>query len=140
MASEVKREKIFGNFKKSRTEGPQPAKNSGKLKNRPGMSKDHLTLIRKMPCAICLCVPCGEAHHAKSIPGTRGAGMRAEDRYAVGLCRADHEMVERAGTRNEMKIFKEVGIDLHLLVGDLWGVRGDLPKMIKVLMAHRGSK
>jgi len=66
--------------------------------------------------------------------------MRAEDRYAVGLCRADHEMVERAGTRNEMKIFKEVGIDLHLLVGDLWGVRGDLPKMIKVLMAHRGSK
>ena len=67
------------------------------------------------------------------------AGLRAEDRYAVGLCRTDHEAVERAGTRNEIKMFLDVGIDLHLLIADLWGATGDLPKMVKILIAHRGK-
>jgi len=142
MASQIKREHVFGNFKKSRTEGPQkPHKNSEKYKDRPGMSDDHCALIRKMPCAICLRVPAGEIHHLKSVPGSRGAGIRAEDKWGVPLCRTDHEIIERSGTRNEIARFKEARIDnVHLLASDLWGVTGDLPKMIKVLMAHRGHK
>lgn len=141
MASQIKREHVFGNFKKSRTEGPQkPHKNSEKYKDRPGMSEAHCAGIRKLPCAICLKVPGGEIHHLKGY-GSRGMGLRTEDRYGVPLCRICHNMVEAAGTRNEFKLFKEHHIDnVHLLSDDLWGVSPDVPKMIKVLMAHRGHK
>lgn len=133
--------KVFGNFKKSRTEGPQVHKNSESYKERPGMSDAHCALIRKLPCAVCLRTPGGEIHHLKSVPGTRGAQIRAEDKWGVPLCRTDHDIIERAGTRNEMARFKDCGIEnVHLLASDLWKNTGDLPKMVKVLMAHRGHK
>lgn len=134
-------EKRLANFRKVRTEGPTKHKNSEAYKDRPGMSEAHLALVRKMPCAICLRTPGGDPHHLKSVPGTRGAGIRAEDKWSVPLCRTDHEIIERAGTRNEVAKFKECGIDnVHLLAADLWKITGDLPKMIKVLMAHRSHK
>lgn len=134
-------EKKLANFRKSRTEGPQKHENSKTYQDRPGMSEAHCALIRKLPCAICLRIPGGEIHHLKSIPGTRGAGIRAEDKYGVPLCRTDHDIIERAGTRNEMAKFKDCGIEnVHVLAADLWKITGNLPQMVKVLMAHRGHK
>ncbi len=133
--------KVLGNFRKAREEGPKPHKNSEKHKDRPGMSESHLALIRKMPCARCLRVPASEAHHLKSIPGTRGAGLRAPDKFAVPLCRQHHEEIERAGTRNEMSMMAASGVaNVHVLASDLWNASGDLPKMVKILLAHRGHK
>jgi hypothetical protein len=134
------RKKIFGNFKKSRIDPVlKPHQNSEPYKARPGMSDDHCGLIRKMPCCICLRTPGGEIHHLKSVPG-RGMGIRSENKWGVPLCRTDHELVERAGSKNEIKLFKDVGIDCHLLANDLWKATGCLPKMIKILMAHRSHK
>jgi len=129
--------KRLANFKKSRTDPIiKPHANSERYKDRPGMSESHLQLIRKMPCAICLRTPGGECHHLKSAPG-RGMGIRTEDKWGVPLCRTDHDIVERAGTKNEISLFKDAGIDCHLLANDLWAATGNLPQMIKILMAHR---
>jgi len=142
MATQIHKPKVYGNFKKSRTatEPAKPHSNSERYKDRPGMSEEHCALVRKMPCTCCLRIPAGEIHHLKSI-GNRGMGIRSEDRYGVPMCRAHHEEVEAAGTKNEFKFFQNVGIDnVHLLADDLWGSTGSLPKMIKILMAHRGHK
>jgi hypothetical protein len=142
MASQIKREHVFGNFKKSRTEGPQkPHKNSEKYKDRLGMSEAHLALIRKMPCAICLRVPCGECHHIKAQTGERGMGQKSTDKWGTPLCHGHHMEVEGVGTRNEISWFKSNGVlDAHLLARDLWKATGNLPQMVKILLAHRGHK
>lgn len=136
-------EKKLANFRKSRTEGPQKHENSKTYQDRPGMSEAHLALIRKMPCTVCPKMPGGEAHHLKDTPDKdRGMGVRSTDKWAVPLCHEHHiHGVERAGTKNEHAWFKERGIEnVVVLASDLWKITGNLPQMVKVLMAHRGHK
>jgi len=142
MATQIHKPKVYGNFKKSRTEGAvKPHKNSERYKDRPGMSPQHLDLIRKMPCCVTLAMPGGEAHHLKQGTGERGMQQRSTDKWAVPMAHNPHMEVENAGTRNESAWFAAHGIaDVNLLARDLWAATGDLPKMIKILMAHRGHK
>ena len=135
-------EKKLANFRKARETGEvKPHKNSEKYKERPGMSEDHLALIRRMPCCVTLAMPGGEAHHLKQGTGERGMGQRSTDKWAVPMAHNPHMEVENAGSRNETAWFKAHGIDdVQLLARDLWNVTGNLPQMIKVMMAHRGHK
>lgn len=127
--------KQLANF---RTRGPRDKhKNSEKFKKRPGMSADHLTSIREMPCCACKNGPGGEAHHLKADTGERGMGLRSTDRWTVPLCRNHHDEVERAGTRNERSWFAKVNIEPALLAHDLWINTGDFARMVRVLLAHK---
>lgn len=141
MASEIAREKVFGNFKPSRTEREKAkrARPAEKRRERPGNCDEHLAAIRKCPCIATLKVPAGEAHHLKSGTGERGAGMRSSDRWAVPVTRDPHERIERAGSRNEGAVLKEWGITDPLgLANALWEASPDVAKMTKIILAHRG--
>jgi hypothetical protein len=131
---------VYGNFKKPK--GAKKPKASKRAK-RPGMSKDHVALIRRMPCCVTLAMPGGEIHHLKSgeAKQERGTGMRATDRWGVPMSHDAHMALERVGSRGERKWFRDRGIENpHALAAALWGATGDLPRMIKVLMAHvRGA-
>lgn len=138
MASQIERPKVYANFRPTLRERLAAKGNSSWRDDRPGMSEEHLALIRQMPCAVCLTMPAGEAHHLKQGTGERGMAIRSSDRWAVPLCPADHGEVERAGSRNETTWFAGRGItDALELAAALWRVSGDLPRMIAALMAHR---
>lgn len=142
MASEIRRERAVGIFKPS-VEDKMKAKRSKEnfRDKRPGMSEDHLALIRKLPCCVCLRTPCGEAHHLKNTPDKeRGIGLRSSDKWAVPTCHEHHvHGVELAGTRNELSWFKARGVDALSLAQALWHSTGDLPKMVAIVLEHHGS-
>lgn len=137
----IQHAKTYGNFKKPLRERIAEKGNSNWREERPGMSEDHCALIRQMPCCVCMAVPAGQIHHLKLGTGERGLSVRSSDRWGVSLCLEDHDAVERAGTRNEQRWFSDRGIaDPIELAAALWSNTGDLPKMIAVLIAHRGEK
>lgn len=125
-------QKVLGNF---RDRTPAKHKNSERFKTRPGMSEEHLKLIRNLPC--CICGKHGaEAHHMKTGTGERGMGIRSTDRWALPMCHDDHMEVERVGSRKEETWFRERGVYAALLALDLWTNTGDLARMGRVLKAH----
>ena len=107
MASEVPREKVYGNFK---VRGPkEPHKNSKWRDDRAGMDGKHLALIRQLPCCVTRRQPGGEAHHLKSGTGERGMSVRSTDKWAVPIAHDAHMDVERAGTKRERQWFLDRG-------------------------------
>lgn len=134
MASEIFRERTYGNFKPT---GIRKKHKSTWRDERPGMSVDHCGLIRQCPCAMCLRVPAGTIHHLKSHTGERGIGVRSTDQWGVPLCLFCHDSIEKAGTRNEIARFNEVHIDPHELAKALWRASGNLPLMTRLVIEHR---
>lgn len=138
MASEIYKEKVFGNFRER-----FPEKHKSTFRDeRPGMSEKHLSLVRQMPCCVCLEVRPKvtiDPHHLKSGPAKdeRGIGLRATDKWALPVCRLHHEMVERLSSRSETQFFFDAGVDPHDLAKSLWDASGDLERMVKILIAHR---
>jgi hypothetical protein len=105
---------------------------------REGNCKKHLALIRQLPCAATGRRGPNDPHHLKEgLVYERGIGRKATDRWAVPLCRAKHEEVERIGSRNEQAWFRKHGIEDSLeLAAALWRNTGDLDRMERVLRAH----
>ena len=137
---EIRKDHVYGNFKKPR--GEKRRTNSKKREQRAGNSKAHLALLRLMPCCVTLMMPGGQVHHLKSgeAKAERGAAMRASDRWGVPISHDAHMNLESVGARGERRWFRERGIENpHALAAALWANTGDLPRMIKVLMAHRGK-
>lgn len=118
----------------------KPHKNSENFKKRPGMSEEHLALIRQLPCCVCRKPAPNDPHHLRSGTGEAGGGLRSTDKHTVPVCRADHDDAHGAGSRNEQAWFLARGIDPHLLAADLWGVTGDNEQMKRVLAAHWENK
>jgi len=134
-AQQVPKPHVYGNFKKPKT--PKRMTNSKRAQKRAGMSADHLACIRKLPCCVSLKTPAGECHHLKGT-GERGIGLRSTDRWGLPLSHELHMDLERAGSRNEVRWFREHGIENpHALAAALWANTGDLGKMIAVIIAHR---
>lgn len=143
MASEVPRPQVIGIFKPSPEERMKAKRQKVNFRDeRPGMSPDHLALVRKLPCCVCFKTPGGEPHHIKDQPDKeRGMGLKSTDRWTVPLCHEHHiHGVELAGTRNELKWFKERGVDALTLAQALWKSTGDLPKMTAIVIANIGKK
>lgn len=137
MAGQVPRERVLANF---RVRGAKkPHRNSERYKQRPGMSEQHLALVRKLPCCGCGRRPGGQPHHLKSGTGERGTGLRSTDRWTVPVCFDCHETVERAGTRQEVATFAKWGIDPHVLAQDLWAATGEIGRMNAIVAAHRDA-
>lgn len=142
MASQIKRERVLGNFKPSAGQKlkAKSAKPSA-AERRDGMSKEHLACIRKCWCVACLPAIriAGEAHHLKQGTGERGMGLRSTDKHSVPLCRQHHEEVERIGAKNEAALFRSWGISDHLQLSlDLHRNSGDVKAMNKIVLAHKG--
>lgn len=137
MATEIPRERILANFKPSKAKQLQ-VKTRDDHDDRDGNSKAHLACIRKLPCCVCLKMPGGEAHHLKAT-GQRGMGMRSPDKEAVPMCNDCHiNGVERAGSKNELAWFEKRGIQALDLAKALWDSTGDVPKMVRIVLAQRG--
>ena len=136
-AQQIYRPKLLANFRKRSK--PEKKKNSKFRENRPGMSEDHLKLIRKCPCCVCPTFPAGTCHHRKFGTGERAMGVRSTDKWGVPLCLIHHDEVERQGTRREVAWFSQFGIDPHELARSLWESTGDLGKMIRIIQAHKSS-
>ncbi len=105
---------------------------------RSGMSPAHLALLRQLPCTVCH----ERAHHAHHLRSgvaakERGVGIKATDRWAVGLCFHHHDDVHRVGSRQECHWFSQWAIDPHLLANALWAGTGDLGRMGRILLAHK---
>lgn len=135
----IPREKIIGNFKRTTEEKMKEARKHENWRDkRPGMSPDHLALIRQMPCCICLKMPCGEAHHIKDTPDKeRGMSVRSTDQWTVPMCHEHHvHGVELAGTRNELKWFADRGIAALSLAKSLWQTTGNKVQMTGIVIGH----
>lgn len=134
---QMSKPKMLANFK---TRGPKVKHKTTWRQKRPGMSEDHLSLIRKLPCCVSLTMPGGDPHHLKSGTGERGGALKSTDRWAVPMTRRLHDEVERVGSRNERKWFLDHGVDPHTLALALWASTGDLARMTKIVIAHRSGK
>ena len=151
MASEIERPRVLANFRPSIKDRAQRKRLApGDRRNRrDGNDDGHLSLIRRMPCIACACErphkitsPC-DPHHLKSGPAQaeRGMGRRSSDRWAVPLCRAHHDEVERLASSREIEWFAGLGIDEPWeLAAALWRVTNDRDAMIRVLMTHAEIK
>lgn len=149
MATQVPRELCIGNFKASKTEAALERRaelNEVARKDRDGNDELHLGAIRKLPCCIPGCTVVGsDPHHLKCVPGTRGMGLRAPDRYTLPLCRGHHDDVEAAGSRNEVKWFAKHGITDPVGLADaLFGVpkigsKPDAAKMVRIVLASKAA-
>lgn len=134
MASEINKERVYGNFK-NRNYKRETSKNSENYKSRSGMCDQHLAHIRQLPCCVCGSPPRSDPHHLKSGTGERGMGQRSTDKWAVPLCRHHHDEVEAAGTRKEVPWFSAFQVDPHNLAMSLWMARGDVERMRKIVQA-----
>lgn len=139
MASEVPKPLMIGNFKKPKRE--RGHENSDWRERRPGMDAKHLANIRRLPCCIpgCKKDPGGQAHHLKDTGAKeRGMGVKSTDKHCVPLCE-DHHLhgVERVGAKKELEWFAKFGIEALDLAAALWGARGDLETMRRIVLSNK---
>jgi len=141
---QVPRERVLANFKPSVTERAVAKRNrEPAAARRPGMSEEHLVLIRQLPSCVSGRVgPC-DPHHLKSgaAAAERGVQLKATDRWTVPLKRDEHDELERISSRREEAWFRERGIaDVSELANALWINTGDLERMRRVMQAHMGRQ
>ncbi len=135
MALQMPKKPLLANFRKR---GARPKKTDSWRDRRPGNSDAHLARIRLCPCVHCLKKP-SDPHHLKYGTGERGMALRSTDRFAVPLCRAHHDEVERAGTQNEPGWFAAIGVDALALADALWHAH-DVKTMTRIILAQRGTQ
>ena len=95
-----------------------------KREPRPGDSKAHTRWLKTLPCVVCG-LPADDPHHLLgNLDGLpKGMGRRAEDRWAVPLCRRDHNAAHAAG--DDEAWFASLGIEARSLASALWRSSGD---------------
>ena len=104
---------------------PQPIR-----RERAGMSRDHLDLVRQLPCLISGRLPAGHAHHLLRT-GEHGMGRKSSDRWAVPLAPDQHDALHRQG--DEDAFFARHGIDARAVARELWSNTGNLPAMRRII-------
>lgn len=137
MASQIAREKVFGNFKPSIRDRRKPKPSAAE--KREGNSERHLELIRRLPCCITGRTAPSDPHHLKfGLSHERGMGRKATDKWVLPLCREKHDELERLGSRREPGWFRDHGIDDPLALADaLWRATGDIHRMARIIEASR---
>lgn len=99
----------------------------------------YLAMIRELPCLYCGVEPCGEAAHVKMTSALFGKplrfGKKPDDRWAVPLCRDDHQNARHAQHRqSEAAFWDGLSINPLLVATKLYAKRGDLVAMRAVVM------
>lgn len=141
MATEIKKERVYGNFKPTRKEKVMARKNKPTLKRakRPGNDLDYLKKIKRLPCIVTGVRHNIDPHHLKCM-GERGAGMKATDSKLIPLCRDEHNKVESISSKKEEQWFLDRGIDCRKLATELWLMRTNYPDMEAVWLKHWDKK
>lgn len=90
--------------------------------------KEHLDAIRQCMCAVCHREPVEAAHLRMGASGkpNPGIGAKPDDRYCLPLC-TEHHREQHKG--NELKFWREHGIDPIALAERLFAVSVDVDKM-----------
>ena len=123
----------YGNFKPPKN--PNRQKEPKAKDRRPGMSPEHLALIRQLPSCVSGRKPC-DPHHLR-VTQERGVGMKATDQWCVPLTRDEHDHLHTLGSRRELGWFQERGIENpYDLANALWKQSGDLERMEKIIEAN----
>ena len=136
MAFEIRKPRLYGNFKTPREK--RDRRKTPKEK-RPGNDPKYLSLVRQLPCCTCDKDPPSEVHHIKQS-GQRGGGMRSPDKFGIPMCHDCHiHGVERVGSKREVAWFKERGIEPLSLAANLFANRHSLEAMLGVLWANTGK-
>lgn len=138
MASEIYRERVLANFRPTLSEKAS-RKPRRWTHNRPGMSDDHLAMIRRMQCTVCHQRKWLHAHHLTGGVARlhRGVSFKAPDKFTVPLCSAHHADLHTYGSRREAEWFAAFGMDPYSLAEGLWNRKGDAAAMARVLTAHQ---
>jgi hypothetical protein len=104
-----------------------------------GDADDYLGLVRLLPCLYCGVEPAGEAAHvnfsSSEFGRTNSFGKRPHDRFALPLCRDDHQNARHAQHKgNEEAFWLALGISPYLTAKRLYEQRRDLVAMRAVVM------
>lgn len=93
-------------------------------KAREGDSRAHLRWLKTLPCVVCG-QPADDPHHILgNVDGLpKGMGRKNEDRWAIPVCRKDHDLAHAHG--NDEAWFASQGIDARSIASALWRVSGD---------------
>lgn len=102
-------------------------------KQREGDDRQHVARIRQLGC--CICNLKGDPHHLLGYKHGKGLSMTSEDRWAISICRIHHDALHRHG--NDEEWLASQGIDGRALASSLWGSRGDLEAMQRVVDRFR---
>lgn len=98
---------------------------------RKGMSRDHLTFVRKLECPIYPGERPIEAHHLLRADQTRGLGRRAADKYAIPLSRKAHQELHANG--DEEVWLANLGVDGRTLAAALWRISGNIEAGLRIV-------
>src|SRR4029453_11720818 len=79
-------------------------------------NREHLRSVAKQPCLLCGRKP-SDPHHLRYLQ-PRALGRKANDEFAVPLCRVHHRAVHRA--RDERAWWQAAGIDPIKIARKLW--------------------
>lgn len=139
MATQIRHEKVYGNFRPPLRERSKPHVSA--QQRREGNCEKHKALIRQLPCCVTGRAGPNDPHHLLGGPAgkERAFGRRATDRWCVPLSRTAHDELHRIGARGEDAWFRAHGIaDVYELAAALWSATGDLERMTRVVQAHMG--
>lgn len=99
---------------------------------REGMSRRYLDAVKVLPCVVCGRLGVDPHHLMRGLPeGERGIARRAADRWAIPLCRQDHDAAHLHGDDEEW--LTERGVDGRALAQALWGARDDIKAMLRII-------
>ena len=146
MASEIYRERIFGNFRQTPSALRKSKKPSRQMR-REGNDPKHLAFVRKLFCVLCGARVNVQAHHLKLGTGERGIGMKSTDRWAIPLCSAPgrrldrcHAMIEDVASVYEEQVCIQHGLpDPKHLALDIFANTGNLKYCARTILRHRSK-
>ena len=144
MASEIYRERVFGNFRQTPSALRKSKKPSRQMR-REGNDPKHLAFVRKLFCVLCGARIFIQAHHLKQGIGERGIGMKSTDRWVLPLCSAAgrrlgrcHAMIENIASVHEIATFARLGQpDPRGLAAELYANTGNLKYCARTILRHR---
>lgn len=109
---------------------------TGKQKRPRKKDDNHLRWIRTLPCVVTGSRPVDAAHvrYADPVYGKRevGGAEKPDDRWAVPLCRSEHDAQHKM---NERDYWKSKSIDPCAVALALFGMSGD-DEMAEVILRH----
>lgn len=117
-------------FSKSPTDRKRPAKKDA----------GYLKWLHELPCIVTGTRPVDAAHVSYADPmygkRERGKGEKTDDRWAVPLCRAEHD---KQHSMDESAYWRSVGIDPLRVALALYGVKGD-NTMAEIIIRNARSR
>lgn len=139
MAYEIRKERVFGNFRPTVAERhtAKVAAQRQREREAPGKYPAHLALVRLLPCVKCGTIAGVQPHHLRHGPAaTRGLGQKASDLLTVPLCWMHHDECHRTGGKFEAQWFDRFAFQPINYASALASNTNNYARMRLVHLAH----